>query len=184
MPTGLRSRRCQPRRCIVVRTIDESLDAIGAEYASADAATVTEQDRRLWARFARYNASEANILRRTLTIIETDNPEPYASSIEQSADIGRGVFYVSRAFCTHPVWTVSQNVDFRIAHDILGHHAIGGGFDRAGEIAVYRYSLGVVPAEFHAALFTESIGQLAYAVASGDFGPQKVFRSHYFGKVI
>lgn len=164
-------------------SIEQALPLIGIEYARQDAATVSDDDRKLWQAFATYNVATADAIRRSLTVIETDNPEPYADSDAQSADIRRGVFYVSRSYCDHPVWTVDENVAFRIAHDVHGHHAIGAGFDRQGEVDVYRYSLASVPERFHRALFVESIGQTAYAVAAGDFGPQKVYRSLYFGKV-
>lgn len=168
----------------MIDTIEQALPLIGVEYARQDAATVTDADRKLWTDFAHYNQSVADVIRRRLHVIVTDDPEPYVSSVAQSACIDSGHFFVSRAFCQHPVWTVSDNVAFRIAHDIRGHHAIRAGFDRQGEVDVYRYSLAHVPEQFHRAMFVESIGQLAYAVAAGDFGPQKVYASAYFGKVL
>ena len=166
-----------------MRSIHLAIPDIGAEYASADVATVTDADYQLWTSFADYNGAVASDVRRVLDVIPTDDPEPYADSAAQSADIMAGRFLVSRAHCVHPVWTVAENVDFRIAHDVLGHHVLGAEFDRDGEIDVYRYSLLLVPPEFHRALFVESIGQLAYACVTGDFGEQKVYQSTYFGEV-
>lgn len=165
-------------------TIEQALPLIGVEYARQDAATVTDEDRKLWTDFARHNQERAAYIASRILVTETGNPEPYATSYDQSADIARGRFVVSNTHCEHPVWTVSDNVAFRIVHDIDGHHAIGAGFHRQGEVDVYRYSITHTPERFHRCLFVESIGQLAYAVAAGDFGPQKVYRSLYFGKVV
>ncbi len=153
------------------------LDAIAAEYASAP--VLDPQHAKLWANFATYNVRLAHRIGQQIHVVPTDDPEPYATSADQSADILAGRFLVSRAHCNHPVWLPWENVAFRVVHDVLGHHAIRAGFDRAGEIAVYEHDLARTPARFRPCLFTESVGQLAYAVLAGDFGPQKVYVSAF-----
>lgn len=154
------------------------LPRIAEEYALAWALD-SEASLKLWEGFASWNLDRADRIGQSIDIIVTDDPEPYATSADQSADIIAGRFLVSRAHCDHPVWTVDENVAFRIIHDIEGHHAIGAGFDRRGEILVYVHSLAHTPVDYWPCLFTESIGQLAYAVAHGDFGIQKAYVSAY-----
>ena len=144
-------------------SISRRLPAIATEYGQAPLLE-SAIARDLWRDFATYNVSIASELAAIYTITRTDDPEPYSTSADQSADLLAGRMLVSDQHCDHPVWSVDENVAFRVAHDILGHHSIRAGFDRAGEIDVYLYSLGIVPRLFHPCLWVESIGQLAYAV--------------------
>lgn len=83
---------------------------------------------------AQDSTRRANVLREQLKIEVVDNPEPYANAQEMADDIhNKKHFYVSRANSQHPIWTVEQNVDFRIVHDVLGHAVSGGDFGWQGE---------------------------------------------------
>lgn len=83
---------------------------------------------------AQDSTRRANVLRGQIEIEVVDDPEPYANAQEMSDDIhNKKHFKVSRANSEHPVWSVQQNVDFRIVHDVLGHAVSGGDFGWQGE---------------------------------------------------
>lgn len=125
------------------------------------------------------------IARDVLKVDVTDDPEPYPDAVAMVNDIARGHFVVSRANCDHPIWSVNENISFRIVHDVLGHHAASipnpvvgwdavAGFDWAGENRACSVHFPLLPAVARPALFTECIAQTGYACAKGEFGPQKV----------
>lgn len=155
-----------------------------------------------WAELATDAEDRAATIRLLLDVSVTDDPEPYPDAAAMCEDIACGRFIVSDAHSEHPIWTVSQNVDFRIVHDVLGHYAASvalgydldrqahaaqgrrevpdsvfsvAGFDWRGEnlaCAAHVRLLGDPLARM--ALFTECIAQTGYAIARGGFGPQKV----------
>lgn len=116
----------------------------------------------------------ANQIRQTLTVEVTDAAEPYATAEEMFADIDRGHFYVSRANSEHPLWTVEQNIDFRIVHDVAGHYVSKGAFNWDGEILACSAHAAVLSPLARKALETECLGQVAHFVVRGFFDQQKV----------
>lgn len=156
-----------------------------------------------WRDLAHDSVDRAAGIRLLLAVGETDDPEPYAGTFaaaEMCDDIARGHFIVSRANSEHPVWSVEQNVAFRIVHDVLGHYAatVGtlqrrdpaappilgewetdesrvAGFDWEGENRACAAHMPLLPTEgARVALFTECIAQTGYAIDRGEFGPQKI----------
>ena len=123
----------------------------------------------LWADAGRYYVDTAEAVRRAIDVCETSDPEPYGDVSSQNADILGGRFLVSNAHCDHPVWTVEQNVSYRIVHDVFGHLPTGGGFDRHGELLVFWHQRAFTPSRLLTVHFTETVGQLAYACEAGDF---------------
>lgn len=113
-------------------------------------------------------------------VTETPEPTAYASAEALFADLDSGRITVSRANSNHPVFSVEENVAFRLAHDVLGHYAARNArqpaqFDWLGEQTACRFHgfelrTGLV----RAALFTEVVGQAAYALHHGTFAVQKV----------
>jgi hypothetical protein len=129
-----------------------------------------------WRALAVDSTVRAAFIRTRLLVTETDAPEPYADAPAMFRDIARGRFIVSRANSEHPLWTVAENVAFRIVHDVLGHARSGGGFDWKGENRACALHFPLLSAQARPALFTECIAQTAYCNARGAFGPQKVAR--------
>jgi hypothetical protein len=185
---------------------DAYLQPIANAYAAApelqSSATETVAGTKAWEALADDSVDRAAGIRLLLDVSETDDPEPYPDAAAMCEDIACGRFLVSNAHSEHPIWTVADNVAFRIVHDVLGHYAAsiaGGydldrqahraqgregvpdsvfyvaGFDWEGENAACAAHVRLLhtPAE-RSALFTECIAQTGYAIASGGFGPQKV----------
>jgi hypothetical protein len=124
---------------------------------------------------AQDSTRRANVLRGQLQIEVVDDPEPYANAKEMADDIhNKKHFKVSRANSEHPVWSVDQNVDFRIVHDVLGHAVSGGDFGWQGENLACAAHFPLLTVTAQQALFTECIAQTAYASFYRSFGPQKV----------
>lgn len=165
----------------------DRLDEIADAYDALPTVPVFPHDMRraadAWTELAEHSVANAKILRGMWDIRVTDESEPYADASEMFADILRGKFVVSRANSEHPIWTVEENVAFRIVHDIGGHFAawtLGkpADFDWIGEnnacaehfadlrSAGYTLAMG--------ALFTECIAQTGSAIRNGAFGPQKI----------
>lgn len=128
-----------------------------------------------WSELAQDSVRRAQVLQTQLKIEVVDAPEPYANAQEMCEDIHKNKhFYVSRANSHHPIWTVDQNVAFRIVHDVLGHCVSGGDFGWAGENKACAAHFPLLSANAQKALFTECVGQTAYGAYYRSFGPQKV----------
>ena len=117
----------------------------------------------------------AHILGQQLHVEVTDNPEPYPNAKAMADDIHKNKhFLVSRANCEHPIWSVDQTVAFRVVHDVLGHAVSGGDFGWQGENLACAAHFPLLTPTAQLALFTECIGQTAYAAYYRSFGPQKI----------
>jgi hypothetical protein len=173
---------------------DDFLEPIAVAYAAAPE-RISTRAITAWAELAADSEDRAAGIRLLLDVQESDDPEPYAGPGEMLADIAdRKRFVVSRANSEHPIWTVAQNVAFRIVHDVLGHYAVSvalgwpnddpesqrctvAGFDWTGENLACGAYVRVLPKGRRGprmALFTECIAQTAFAIHSGAFGAQKV----------
>lgn len=146
----------------------------------------------MWSQLAADSVTKAETIRVLLNVAETDDPEPYETAGSMLRDIARGEFVVSRAFSEHPLWTVDENVAFRIVHDVIGHYGASvyrgwtprlnlgdsleatAGFDWAGECAACSTHVKVLPDAARSALFCECLGQTAYAIERGGFTDQRV----------
>lgn len=90
------------------------------------------------------------------------------------SDIANGRLLVSEANCEHPLWDRDENIRFRVVHDIIGHASTGAGFDFAGEFKAYEQHDAITKdPRARRALFTEAVGQVAYALDNDGFGEQK-----------
>lgn len=128
-----------------------------------------------WVELANDSTNRARVLQQQLKIEVVDDPEPYANAQEMANDIHtKRHFFVSRANAKHPVWSVDQNVAFRIVHDILGHAVSGGDFGWYGENLACAAHFPLLSPVAQKALFTECIAQTGYAIYYRGFGPQKV----------
>lgn len=136
--------------------------------------TAREVTREAWQDAGRWFTSQAETHKRSLRISVTTDLEPYGDTHAMFADIDDGSFMVSSSACDHPVWTPSQNMAFRIWHDIDGHYVTRTSFDRHGEYAAWAHTQHMVPGFVRPVLACESLLQLAYACVTGDFGEQRV----------
>jgi hypothetical protein len=145
--------------------------ALAAAYEKAPA--LDPRAIRSWRALAEHSVRTARHLRTSYRITLTGS-EPYPNATEMLADIGKGSLRVSALNCGHPVWTPSENIAFRIVHDILGHGISGGDFSWLGESKACKAHEQIVPLLALPALFTECLAQVAYQQTFGHFGPQKV----------
>lgn len=128
-----------------------------------------------WKRLADESTKLAGIVRKIVHVRESWLPEPYSNAQFMFWDIGEyNRFSVSTANSDHPLWTITQNVSFRIVHDVLGHWPVRAAFDWAGEVQAC-----IEHASHHSelaqrALFSECLGQSAFCTVYGYFGPQKI----------
>ena len=130
-----------------------------------------------WHALANESKMQADAIRNQLNVKVTDDPEPYPHHAAMLHDIHHNQnFIVSRAHSDHPVWSPEDNINFRIVHDVLGHGQSGGDFGWEGENRACGIHFPMVSPLARRALFTECIGQTAYALRKGShgFGPQKV----------
>lgn len=129
-----------------------------------------------WKELAQDSVARHRVLEQQLTIKVVPDPEPYASAKEMADDIHKNQnFLVSNANCEHPIWSVDENVSFRVVHDVLGHAVSGGDFGWLGENLACAAHFPLLSETAQQALFVECIMQTGYAAYYRSFGPQKVF---------
>lgn len=117
----------------------------------------------------------AKALTEHLDIIVVNNPDPYHDVQKMCDDVRkRRKLEVSRAGIEHPLWSEQQALAFRIAFDVLGYCASGGDWGWEGTNRAFAAYAAIIPAEAQSALFTEILGQTAYATYYRAYGPQKV----------
>jgi hypothetical protein len=118
---------------------------------------------------------------------ESTDAEPYADLDEMARSWAVTTTWVSNQHCDHPVWSVRQNVKFRIWHD-THHITTGHGFDPDGELRVFVRQAeellgdphGYGPAGVDAqvdALFCESVYQLAACITLDGFPDTQTVRT-------
>jgi hypothetical protein len=133
-----------------------------------------------WRLLARHSVRDADRLRLSYRVSETDDSAPYAGADDMFAALDGGAIVISRANSIHPVWSVSENVAFRLCHDVLGHYAahIAGrvaDFSWEGECnAALAHERTLPIGTLRDALFTEIVGQAAWSLTYGSFADQKV----------
>lgn len=158
-------------------------DEIGAAYLELLEREPTGEERAAWMHLASETHDHARGVRAMFHVVETTDAEPYPSAREMIADMQRlNELRVSTANSDHPVWTPEQNVDFRIAHDGMGHYLSGGAFSWQGELDACGVHFRLVRSpSARRALFTECIGQIAAYYLTGDHVPQAIgFLPDYF----
>lgn len=128
-----------------------------------------------WKALALETVAMARKLESALDVRYTPKAEPYLMAYDMLADIAMGRIVLSTAYQAHPVWTPEENLAFRLVHDVVGHGTTGAGFDWKGEFTAFEKHLSIVQDPgARAALFTEAVGQVAYALVHGEFTVQKV----------
>ncbi|MDO8547879.1 MAG: LPD38 domain-containing protein [Nitrospirales bacterium] len=109
--------------------------------------------------------------------VERVTGQPYTDATSMIADIAKGSFKVTTDYSEHPVWTVEENVQFRVVHDYLGHFKTGYDFSLYGEQRAYAAHAELLTDPLaKQALKVEVYGQAAAAVShDGVFQVQKIF---------
>lgn len=131
-----------------------------------------------WMSLISESREHARILKQNFKIIYEDS-QPYDDAVEMFSDLENHTMRLSVLNNdSHPIWCGDDNLDFRIAHDILGHWKMGtchNVFSFRGEISAFksqaRYLRNLSSKQ---ALYTEVIGQAAYRGTTGTFGAQKI----------
>lgn len=101
---------------------------------------------------------------------------PYGSAEEMKREVDRTkVLKIWKGLSDqHAMFTEEQNWIFRAIHDLLTHIYRGISFGLRGELKAYNTHVKLVPPAARLALYTEVVGQVAYAEIFGDFGVQKI----------
>lgn len=148
-------------------------EEIAHEYV--DAKYYDKKAAEAWMELAEDCRRRVEIIQGEIDIEITDDPLPYKSYSEMAEDImEKGHFTVSRANASHPIWSVKQVIDFRIAHDILGHAASGGDWTWFGINRAFKAHAPLLTYTAQKALFTEVIGQGAANSYYRSYNPQKI----------
>jgi hypothetical protein len=108
--------------------------------------------------------------------VETTDRDPYSGPAGMFNDLRDRRMRVlsTRTTGSHPFFSDDENDMFRAVHDAFGHAGTGRGFDRHGEEAAYQSHASMYSPLARMALATETRGQNAALITSGDFAPQKV----------
>jgi len=149
------------------------VEQIAHEYY--DANSYDKKAAQAWMELAEDCRRRVEIIQDEIEIEITDDVMPYKSYSEMAEDIlENGHFTVSRANASHPIWSINQIVDFRIAHDILGHAASGGDWSWFGINRAFQAHANLLSYTAQKALFTETVGQAAYNNYYQSYAPQKI----------
>lgn len=106
---------------------------------------------------------------------------PYSSEDELFHDIRKNkTLKVWTGESKHGFWSEQDNWRFRAVHDFITHNAGGHKFDLKGEIAAFNRHAKTAPPAALPALFSEVVGQAAFAIDRGHFGQQKICVLHGF----
>jgi len=101
------------------------------------------------------SARELFEVARALVDIRFVPHDSYAGSADMIADLRRGRLAISTLNCVHPVWSVEENCQFRVAHDLIAHVYAARPFTLLGEYQAFHDHLLVTPRAALQALFTE-----------------------------
>lgn len=112
--------------------------------------------------------------------VSVEEEDPYANPEEMMTDVrenSRLKVLSDRITGGHPIFTPTQNEEFRAVHDAFGHAATGRGFDRHGEEAAWLSHSQMYSPLARGAMTTETRGQNSAFIFTGgglQFPKQKV----------
>jgi hypothetical protein len=145
--------------------------------AYADLPLMDEPRRYIWRAMAREVERQADVLESHGFEITSSPDDPYGGSARamfESVDHRHIAVLDTATTGGHPVWTDEENNLFRAVHDVFGHYAAQRGFDRHGEEAAYRRHHLMFSGVARLAMATETRGQTAALIATGDFQAEKI----------
>lgn len=138
---------------------------------------------RSWAVLRKHNLLMFKRLSAWVDVIWTEE-DPYQSQAQMKREVEEtGKLYINTGFSRNLLsgWSEEDNWKFRAVHDYVVH--IGGNvdFSQRGEIKAYNVHAKIVPPAALDALFSEVVGQAAYATVRGRFLPvQKAAKLYGF----
>lgn len=109
--------------------------------------------------------------------VETSDKDPYDGPQPLFNDLfhdRRMKVLSTRSTGAHPFFSDDENDMFRAVHDVFGHAGTGRGFDRHGEEAAYQSHARLYSPLARMALATETRGQNAALIHTGQFQQQKI----------
>lgn len=155
----------------------ETRNGIAHTYDSMVTLDTSDEALESWENLIADSVAHAKILKSVFGISYVEY-EPYGSIDEMFNDFENKVMKVSVLANVHPLWTPEENLDFRIAHDILGHWEMGtchNIFSFVGEVAAFRSQSNYLTSDkARNALYTEVVGQAAFYGTFREFGEQKI----------
>lgn len=121
-------------------------------------------------------SARAETIKKHLQVTVTNNPEPYTFPDKMYDDVRkRRKLEVSMvAADNHPIWTRAQVVDYRICLDVLGFTAADADWGWEGTNHAFAAFAALLPELAQEALFSELVGQTAYATYYRAYGPAKI----------
>ena len=163
----------QPRMAAWSTNFSNQMEAIAQAYMEAP--IYDPKAAPAWQELAADSVRRAEVIKQQIQVEVVPDPEPYANAQEMCQDVHNNKhFLVSSAHCNHPLWSVAENVAFRIVHDVMGHCASGGDFGWEGENRACGAHFPLLSPNAQKALFTECVGQTAAAAYFRSFQAQKV----------
>ena len=118
--------------------------------------------------------STLSIAGKTYPLEYLQGGQPYDTASQMANSYkNEGKLYISIDYSDHPLWSVEDNIVFRTVHDYIVHIRGGFEFGLKGELGSYNLHAKLAPKAALPALFTEIVGQAAYAVTTGDFPSQQ-----------
>lgn len=130
-----------------------------------------------------------NILGNKYIIKYIKGGQPYETQPQMKSEVQKtGVLKINIDNSDHPIFSIEDNIVMRTIHDYLTHILANVGFGGKGEIAAFNVHAKLAPKDAVPALFTEVVGQAAYAVYFKGFPIQKItllkgFDYYNLGKV-
>jgi hypothetical protein len=120
--------------------------------------------------------SRAKVIRQHIQVTTVNNPEPYPTSDKMYDDVRkrRKLEVSAVAADNHPIWTREQVVDYRICIDVLGFTAANANWGWEGTNYAFGAFAALLPELAQEALFSELVGQTAYATYYRAYGPAKI----------
>jgi len=128
-----------------------------------------------------YEGKTFNILGRKFDVKYIKGGQPYQTQPEMKSEVQKtGILKINIDYSEHPIFSVEDNIVMRTIHDYLTHIQANVGFGGKGEIAAFNVHAKLAPNLAIPALFTEVVGQAAYATVYGKFPVQKIAILHGF----
>ena len=172
---------------------DSTWQALAAEYNEALSPDlvvgdrIAEQNARLLAEHVAGRVEVSTLPDGRMSVsgwVPVEDPEPYESFEDMRADFMVAISHpstlrmvVSDMYHDHPVFSREDNLRFRVWHD-TAHLVENLGFTPNEEVELFqRQALGIESPRVRAALFCESVYQLAASVVLGEFPDRQAVRT-------
>ncbi len=156
------------------QTFESQLAQIAEAYSKAP--SYEKKAASAWMELAAECKSRANVIQTHIQVSTTNHPEPYHSPDKMYDDVRkRRKLEVSLVAAeNHPIWTTQQVINYRICLDVLGYTAANSDWGWEGTNKAFSAFASLLPELAQSALFSELIGQTAYATYYRAYGPIKI----------